>query len=149
MNAHIYSTLPAVVSAVLTLSACGKSPIGAAGNHGSDTPSATALQRFQPQEDGWQNDPANQPHPNDPNPLRRALGDGPILNGLFGHPTLELYIVCVKQHAGKKLQHDDAAYLPRCTSLQQELLQKARSAGFSNATADDVFDAHLLRLQGG
>jgi len=111
---------------------CGKAS-GAAGTHGTVVPAAASLQHFQPREDGWQNDPANQPHPNDPNPLRRALGDSPIYHKLFGRPATGLYLACVKQRTGSQ-----------CPALQQDLLQRVHVAGFTDATADDVFDPHIV-----
>jgi hypothetical protein len=127
-----------VLAAGLAFSACGQSSAG--------IPSPAALAKFQPKEDGWQNDPANQPHPNDPNPLRRALGDSPIIHGLFGKPDLRVFTACVKQHAGLKTEGYEAAYLAKCSALQQDLLGRAQAAGFTGVTADNVLDAHLLNL---
>ncbi|MDR3418842.1 MAG: hypothetical protein P4L83_21930 [Nevskia sp.] len=123
-------------------SACGQSATA------GPEPSAASLARFQPREDGWQNDPANQPHPNDPNPLRRKLGDSPIIHGLFGKPDLRVFTACVKQHAGLKVEGYESAYLGKCAVLQQELIGRAQAAGFSGASADAVLDPHLLHLTG-
>ncbi len=125
--------------ASIAFSACGQSSPG--------IPSPAALAKFQPKEDGWRNDPANQPHPNDTNPLRRALGDGPIIHGLFGKPDLGVFTACVKQHAGLKTEAYEATYLGKCPVLQQDLLRRAQAAGFSGVTADNVFDQHLLHLR--
>ncbi|WP_029921957.1 hypothetical protein [Nevskia soli] len=128
-----------IVAVGVAFAACGQSSPG--------IPSPAALAKFQPREDGWQNDPANQPHPNDPNPLRRALGDGPIIHGLFGKPDLGEFTACVKQHAGLKTEGYEASYLAKCPALQQDLLGRAQAAGFTGVTADNVFDQHLLRLR--
>jgi hypothetical protein len=120
----------------------------ACGQPSSNIPSAASLARFQPKEDGWQNDPANQPHPSDPNPLRRALGDSPIIHGLFGKPDLRVFTACVKQHAGLKTESYEAAYLGKCQALQQDLLRRTQAAGFSGVSADNVFDPHLQNLSG-
>lgn len=127
-----------LVAGGLAFAACGQSSPG--------IPSAAALAKFQPKEDGWQNDPANQPHPGDPNPLRRALGDGPIIHGLFGKPDLGEFTACVKQHAGLKTEGYESNYLGKCPALQQDLLRRAQAAGFTGVTADNVFDVHLVHL---
>lgn len=127
-----------LLAAGIAFAACGQSAPG--------IPNAAALAKFQPKEDGWQNDPANQPHPGDPNPLRRALGDSPIIHGLFGKPDLRVFTACVKQHAGFKTEGYEAAYLGKCAALQQDLLRRAQAAGFTGVTADNVFDPHLLSL---
>lgn len=127
-----------LLAAGIAFAACGQSTSG--------IPSPAQLARFQPKEDGWQNDPANQPHPNDPNPLRRALGDSPIIHGLFGKPDLRVFTACVKQHAGLKTEGYEATYLGKCPALQQDLLQRTQAAGFTGVTADNVFDLHLLSL---
>jgi hypothetical protein len=127
-----------LLGAGIAFAACGQS---------SNIPSAASLARFQPKEDGWQNDLANQPHPNDPNPLRRALGDSPIIHELFGKPDLGEFTACVKQHAGIKAEDYEAAYLGKCLTLQQDLLHRAQAAGFSGITVDNVFDQHLLHLR--
>jgi len=128
-----------LLAAGVAFTACGQSSSG--------IPSPSALTRFQPKEDGWQNDPANQPHPSDPNPLRRALGDGPIIHGLFGKPDLGVFTACVKQHAGLKTEGYEAVYLGKCPALQQDLLRRTQAAGFSGITVDNVFDQHLLHLR--
>lgn len=128
-----------LLAAGIAFTACGQSSSG--------IPSQAALAKFQPREDGWQNDPANQPHLNDPNPLRRALGDGPIIHGLFGKPDLGVFTACVKQHAGLKAESYEAAYLGKCAALQQDLLRRTQAAGFSGVTADNIFDQHLLHLR--
>jgi hypothetical protein len=125
--------------ASIAFAACGSSPPG--------VPSPAALTKFQPKEDGWQNDPANRPHPSDPNPLRRALGDSPIIHGLFGKPDLGEFTACVKQHAGLKTEGYESGYLAKCPGLQQDLLRRAQAAGFTGVTPDDVFDVHLVHLR--
>jgi hypothetical protein len=127
-----------ILAAGLAFAACGQSSTG--------IPSAAALAKFQPKEDGWQNDPANQPHAGDPNPLRRALGDSPIIHGLFNKPDLRVFTACVKQHAGLKTEPYESTYLGKCPALQQDLLQRAQAAGFTGVTADNVLDPHLLNL---
>ncbi|MDB5975034.1 MAG: hypothetical protein JWR07_1794 [Nevskia sp.] len=125
--------ISAAFGAALLFSACAQGVAAGAGAHGSVVPAASTLGRFQPREDGWQNDPANQPHPSDPNPLRRALGDSPIYHKLFGKPATATYLGCVKQRSGSQ-----------CDALQQDLLQKVHAAGFTDATADDAFDPHIV-----
>lgn len=110
------------------------SAASASGTHGAVTPDASSLRAYLPKEDGWQNDPANQPHAGDPNPLRRALGDGPIIHGLLGRPSNSLFVSCAKNHAAAG-----------CAALQQTLLQRAHAAGFTDATADDVLDPRMVR----
>ena len=125
--------LASFVALTLAFAGCGRAASSAPGAHGTVVPAAASLARYQPREDGWQNYPAHQPHPGDPNPLRRALGDGPIYHKLFGKPATALYLGCVKQRSGSQ-----------CGALQQDLLQRVRSAGFSDATIDDVLDPHIL-----
>ena len=132
-----------LISAAIVFSGCGQ-----AASAGADGPSAASLARFQPREDGWQNDPANQPHPNDSNPLRRKLGDSPIVHGLFGKPDVRMFEACVRQHNGLKPKSFDATYSTKCPTLQSDLLQRARSAGFGGITADNVLDPHFLPAQG-
>ena len=130
-----------LIAAAIVVSGCGQ-----AASAGADEPTAASLARFQPREDGWRNDPANQPHPNDPNPLRRKLGDSPLKQRLFELKDLRVFTACVKQHAGVKLVSAESAYLSKCLALQQDLIRRAEAAGFKAVTPDNVFDAHLVRL---
>ena len=136
----------AALGVSLLFAACSKAAPGASpSTNGSNIPSPASLQQFQPHEDGWQNDPANQPHPNDPNPLRRALGDAPIIHNLFGVRDLMSLATCAKLHAGIKLTAIESAnYLPHCPALEQDLLKRAHDAGFASVTANDVFDPHVV-----
>ena len=133
----------ALVAGVVALTGCGQ-----ALSAGADEPSAAALARFLPREDGWQNDPANQAHPNDPNPLRRKLGDAPIKSKLFALTDLRVYTACVKQHAGQKLDTAESSYVGKCPALQQTLIGRAQAAGFIGVSVDDVFDPQLVHLSG-
>ncbi|MDB5986954.1 MAG: hypothetical protein JWR16_2007 [Nevskia sp.] len=92
-------------------------------------------------------DPARQPHPNDPNPLRRALGDLQIRELFFGPMQTQgdwiAYLPCSQQAAGMAVAPANRLYLKRCPTLQQTLLTRAHSAGFTDATAANVMDARI------
>ncbi|MBL6748934.1 MAG: hypothetical protein ISP90_00345 [Nevskia sp.] len=146
MNAKPLILCSSMLCCALAVGACGR---GSASAQGAGIPSAASLQRFEPREDGWQNDPANQLHPTDPNPLRRALGDAPIIHNLFGVSDLMSLRTCAKQHAGLKLSAiESSVYAPRCPTLERDLVKRARDAGFTTVTANEVFDLHLVHIQG-
>lgn len=92
-------------------------------------------------------DPARQPHPDDRNPLRRKLGDLAIRELFFGPEQTQgdwmAWLPCSQQHAGMPVAEGHRSYLKRCDALRDDLLSRARGAGFSDATADDVLDPQL------
>ena len=92
-------------------------------------------------------DPARQPHPGDPNPLRRKLGDLQIRELFFGVTQTQgdwmAYLPCSQTYAGLPVAGPNRIYLKRCPALQQFLLDKAHGAGFADATAKDVLDPRI------
>ncbi|MDB5973312.1 MAG: hypothetical protein JWR07_72 [Nevskia sp.] len=92
-------------------------------------------------------DPARQPHPDDPNPLRRKLGDLQIRELFFGVTQTQgdwiAYLPCSQDKFGLPVAGSNRIYLNRCTSLEQYLLDKAHGAGFADATVRDVLDPRI------
>jgi hypothetical protein len=92
-------------------------------------------------------DPARQPHLDDPNPLRRKLGDGQIRELFFGVTQTQgdwiAYLPCSQQYAGMPVAQPNLLYLKRCPALQQYLLARAHAAGFADATVANVMDARI------
>jgi hypothetical protein len=92
-------------------------------------------------------DPARRPHPDDRNPLRRKLGDLQIRELFFGPDQTRgdwmAWLPCTQAHAGLPVEAGHRSYLKRCPALRDELLGRARDAGFADATADDVLDPRV------
>jgi hypothetical protein len=63
-------------------------------------------------------DPARQAHPDDPNPLRRKLGDLQIRELFFGATQTQgdwiAYLPCSQQYAGMVVAQPNRLYLKRC-----------------------------------
>ncbi len=93
------------------------------------------------------NDPARQPHPGDPNPLRRKLGDLQIRELFFGATQTQgdwiAYLPCSQDKFGLPVAGPNRIYLKRCAALERYLLDKAHGAGFADATARDVLDPRI------
>ena len=92
-------------------------------------------------------DPARQPHPGDPNPLRRKLGDLQIRELFFGATQTQgdwiAYLPCSQDKFGLPVAGPNRIYLKRCAALERYLLDKAHGAGFADATARDVLDPKI------
>ena len=92
-------------------------------------------------------DPTRRPHPEDHNPLRRKLGDLQIKEMFFGPNQTQgdwmAYLPCSQDFAGQPVAPPNRIYLKRCPALHQYLLSRARTAGFADATANDVMDVRL------
>ncbi|MDE0853914.1 MAG: hypothetical protein OSA97_05785 [Nevskia sp.] len=96
-------------------------------------------------------DPARHAHPDDPNPLRRKLGDLEIRELFFG-PTQTrgdwmAYLPCSQNYFGMPVAGPNRIYLKRCPALEQYLLGKARGAGFADAALKDVLDPRVSGAQ--
>jgi len=92
-------------------------------------------------------DPAQQPHPSDPNPLRRKLGDLQIRELFFGPSQTQgdwiAYLPCSQLYAGMTVAAANRIYLKRCLALQQYLLARAGAGGFHDVEVRDVMDPHI------
>ncbi|GAC1632192.1 MAG: hypothetical protein NVS9B10_26420 [Nevskia sp.] len=92
-------------------------------------------------------DPARRPHPDDPNPLRRKLGDLDIRELFFGPSQTRgdwrAWRPCSQQANGLKVAAADQVMLSRCAALRGDLLAKAKAAGVPEATAENVLDPQL------
>lgn len=128
------------IAAVLVASACNR-----------DQPQDALKDAFEAGKERSQQqaagDPARQPHPDDRNPLRRKLGDLQIRELFFGPDQTRgdwmAWLPCTQAHAGLPVEAGHRAYLKRCDALRDDLLARARGAGFADATADDVLDPRL------
>ncbi|MFI4983271.1 MAG: hypothetical protein ACHQIO_23200 [Nevskiales bacterium] len=92
-------------------------------------------------------DPARRPHPDDPNPLRRKLGDLQIKELFFGPTQTQgdwmAYLPCSQDYFGQPVAGPNRIYLKRCPALEQYLLAKAKGAGFAEANTRDVLDPRI------
>jgi hypothetical protein len=128
--------LPAVL-----LAGCGQ------GNHSQDQLGQAVDAARQQSERQAAADPARQPHPDDPNPLRRKLGDLQIKELFFGVTQTQgdwmAYLPCSQDYLGLPVAGPNRIYLKRCPALQQYLLGKAHGAGFGDASTRDVLDPRI------
>ena len=126
-------------ASAMLLAACG---------HGSQDKLAHAIDAGRQQsEQQAAADPAQRPHPDDSNLLRRKLSDTQIWQLFFGPTQTQgdwiAYLPCTQSEAGLPVAPYNRIYLKRCPALQQYLLARARSAGFFDATARDVMDPRI------
>jgi hypothetical protein len=118
------------------LAGCGQ------GNHSQDPLGQAVDAARQQSEQQAAADPARQPHPGDPNPLRRKLGDLQIKELFFGPTQTQgdwmAYLPCSQDYFGLPVAVPNRIYLKRCPALQQYLLGKAHSAGFAGASTREL-----------
>ncbi len=133
--------LPVIFLTVVGLAACdrddsSRARVGAAIADGRDRADARAA-----------NDPARQPHPNDPNPLRRKFGDLDIRERFFGVSQTQgdwrAWRPCSQQANGLAVSAADRVFLSRCAALRDDLLAKAHAAGVPEAKTENVMDPQL------
>jgi hypothetical protein len=123
------------------LGGCGQ------GNHSQDQFGQAVNAARQQSEQQAAADPARQPHPDDPNPLRRKLGDLQIRELFFGATQTQgdwiAYLPCSQDYFGLPVAGPNRIYLKRCPALEQYLLTKAHGAGFADVGIRQVFDPRI------
>ena len=117
------------------------------GNHSQDQLGQAVDVARQQSEQQAAADPARQPHPDDPNPLRRKLGDLQIKELFFGPTQTQgdwmAYLPCSQDLFGLAVAGPNRIYLKRCQALQQFLLAMAHGAGFADAGVREVLDPRI------